>query len=102
VAEGQAFTIVAEELERATNLDRLQARGTLRIALKAAGLNPKQLRMKELRGVIERLLPGELLVRGIDDTEAVVARLLAVLPRNDDPIEDESPLAVFRRLGSRT
>jgi hypothetical protein len=38
MAESKAFDFVCSELERRTSMTRLEARGTVRIALKDAGL----------------------------------------------------------------
>ncbi len=43
------FDLTAERLEHHVGLDRLAARGTLRIALKAAGLEPKNLTGAQLQ-----------------------------------------------------
>lgn len=40
MADPTPFDFTAERLERSTPLDQLAARGTLRLALKAAGLDP--------------------------------------------------------------
>ena len=39
MTDAPAFTLVCEHLERATGLDRPAARGTVRLALKEAGLD---------------------------------------------------------------
>ena len=48
------FDIAAEKLEGSTDMDRLAARGTLRIALKEAGLDAHKLTIPQLRAVFER------------------------------------------------
>ena len=42
------FDLAAERLEHHTTLNRLQARGTLRLALKLAGLEPKDIDLVEV------------------------------------------------------
>jgi len=93
------FDETAERLESATSLDRLEARGTLRIALKQAGFDPKHVRAGELVVLMERVLARELTARGIEDADSVVERLVASLPAADDSGLTESPESVFRRLG---
>lgn len=99
MADSDAFQSVAEALEQTTDLDRLEARGTLRLALKQAGLDAKSVRASELAVVIERILPTELSARGVGDTQAVVARLRAALPADPTREDGDSPESVFRRLG---
>ena len=54
------FDAIALELEEATALDRLQARGTLRIVLKTAGLEASNLKGGDLAVAIEVMLTKEL------------------------------------------
>ena len=96
------FDPVAEALERATSLDRLQARGTMRLALKQAGFEPQRVRPDEMRAVIERVLPEELASRGIDGVGSLCDELSACL----DGLQLDAGAAaqtshedVFRRLG---
>lgn len=99
MADTTVFDQVAEHLEQSTSFDRLEARGTLRIALKEAGFDAKTVRVSDLRVVIERVLPGELTARGIEDSGSIVARLASSLDAVHDSPEGESPESVFRRLG---
>jgi len=95
------FDFAAEKLERHTRLSQLEARGTLRIAVKAAGLDPKSLNVQELRVVFEKLMPGELEQRGVQaggDVCAAVLRDLETAPTAADDSPSSSPDDVFRRL----
>ena len=102
VAEARSFTHVCETLEARTQLDRLQARGTVRLALKQAGLDPAAVTTREMGVVVEKILPGELRSRGVASPESLCAELrtsLAALPREQ---VGETPDAVFERLGGQT
>lgn len=55
----------------------LTVRGTIRLALKQAGLPPDEVSAKELRLVIERVLPALLRTRLVDEAPAVCQRLAA-------------------------
>lgn len=103
MADSPAFTALAAELERCSNLDRLEARGTVRIALKAAGLEPSSVGKRELLVVVDKLLFAELDARGVNDSAHVCEQLLACLRAQPDGDEDEParrPEEVFGRLGS--
>lgn len=101
MSRAEVFESVAEALERETSLDRLEARGTLRITLKAGGFDPRSVQADQMRVVIERLLPGELDARGIGDTDRVCRTLVAALPVDLAPAEQlDTPEAVFSRLGA--
>jgi hypothetical protein len=50
------FDSVCDELERSTGLDRLAIRGTVRLALKSVGLDPKTLTIAEFKLVAEQVL----------------------------------------------
>lgn len=102
MADASVFDWVCERLEEATCLDRLEARGTLRIALKAAGLEARTATRDHMRAVLTRLLPAELGSRGVDDGEAVCARLAEALAtaRVAEPASGgDTPDAIFARLG---
>ena len=95
------FDFAAERLEHHTGCDRLEARGTLRIALKAAGLQPQNLNGAELKVVFEQVMPGELDSRGVSDTQGVCAAVLVDLEGADGAAADaraKSPDEIFRRL----
>ena len=95
------FDFAADRLEHHAGLDRLEARGTLRIALKAAGLEPKNLTGAQLQVVFEQVMPGELDSRGVSDMQDVCAAVLADLADTRGAAADASaasPDDIFRRL----
>jgi hypothetical protein len=71
------FDIAAERLEESTDMDRLAARGTLRIALKQAGLDAQNLTISQLKAVFEKLMPKELEARGVIDAAATCNTVIA-------------------------
>lgn len=99
MADSQTFDFVCAELERRTSLNRLEVRGTVRIALKNAGLDggvtPEQMKV-----VLERVLPAELKTRGIANPETHCAAVAAGLSATARPGEApaETPEAIFARL----
>lgn len=99
MADAQAFDLVCEQLERTTDLDRLAARGTVRIALKQAGLEAGSVAPDQMRVVLEKVLPGELASRGIPDADAVCAAIQGGLSALDVGSSAETPDAIFKRLG---
>ena len=99
MADAPAFDWVCNELEQRTSLDRLEARGTVRIALKVAGLDARSLTPDQIKVVLEKLLPKELESRGVNDAEGVCRTLasgMASLGGDDSGVE--TPEEVFRRL----
>jgi hypothetical protein len=95
------FEWLCEELQRITGWDIPATRGTIRLALKPAGLDPKTLTLEQSIVVIERLIPPQLRSRGVSDPDEVCRPLLssARLMRVSNPPEDpESPEAAFRRF----
>jgi hypothetical protein len=98
----ELFELAAELLEQRTSLDRLEARGTLRIALKSAGLEPASLTAQQLTVVFERILPGELETRGVDDAAATcsaIAKEVASSPLAGAQDGSRGVDEIFRRLG---
>ena len=102
MADSPAFERASEEVERCTSLDRLEARGTIRLLLKEAGLDAKRVRSLELRKVAEKLLARELENRGVADSATAVASVVAALVSVTDSETSESPEDVFARLGGRS
>ena len=98
MADSPAFTAVCETLEASSSLDRLEARGTVRLALKEAGLQAASVSASQLKVVVDKLLPRALESRGVD--LSVVARLATMLDGMSDGVGGaESPEAIFSRLG---
>jgi len=95
------FEFVAEKLEAATDLEKLEARGTVRLALKAAGLDARSVTKEQIIVMVEKVLPGELAARGVAGAEAICAQLATATKAMDtgDGSGAESPEDVFRRLG---
>jgi hypothetical protein len=96
------FDWLADKLSAATALSALEARGTLRLALKAAGLDPHTAAADALRVVVQRVLAGELRARGVEGADTLCERLAGELEsaRFAAPTA-ESAEAVFARLGAR-
>ena len=97
------FDFAADRLEHHTSFERLEARGTLRIALKAAGLAPNNMTGAQLQVVFEQVMPGELDSRGVSDVRDVCAAVLTDLARVGGAAEDAgatSPDEIFRRLAA--
>lgn len=100
MADAAAFQRVCSELESATALSTLEARGTVRLALKQAGFDSKSVNPQQMSVVVRKLLPGELSLRGIEAGEDLCDRIATALGRYDDAAAGvESPEDVFRRLG---
>jgi hypothetical protein len=102
MAADTVFEFVAEKLEQATDLDRLEARGTVRLALKQAGLDPKALSVEQMNVVLEKVLPDELSSRGIEQSTSICANLVQDLKGFRGAASDSdaaSPEAVFKRIG---
>ncbi len=98
---GQAvFDAVADALEARTDLDKLEARGTVRLALREAGLEARSVTAEQICVVVEKLMPAELRSRGISAPEGVCAALCEAARRcaSDPGPGDSSPEEIFRRL----
>ena len=98
MADSPAFDWACQELEQETDLDRLEARGTVRISLKGLGLEASNVLPDQMKVVIEKVLPGELVARGIGDVDAICFRLAGRVTSVDSGGVAESPDEVFKRL----
>jgi len=96
------FDIAADSLEGSADMDRLAARGTLRIAVKEAGLDAQKLTLPQLRVVFEKLMPKELEARGVSGAAAVCTATMdaiAISANTIDAGSSTSPDDIFKRLG---
>jgi len=99
MAESQAFDRVCIMLEHLTELNRLEARGTVRIALKQAGLKSDSVRADEMVVAISAILIGELEARGIAEAADLCGKITDSLSRIDEAARDDAPEDIFARLG---
>ena len=100
----ELFDCAAQKLEALTDLDRLEARGTLRIALKEAGLEAKNLSINQLAAVFEKLMPQQLELRAVDDAGSIcsaVIKEVRLSGSSTDALTTPSSDEIFGRLGSR-
>jgi hypothetical protein len=95
------FDFVSEQIERLTTLEKLEARGTVRLALKAAGLDARTLTTPQAVTTLQKLMPAEMRARGVENgdqvCQTIVTRLEAAHPATRG-VTPESPEAIFQRL----
>ena len=99
MADSAAFEFACSQLEARTSLDRLAARGTVRIALKQAGLEASRITPEQMAVVAQKILPTELGSRGIDGVEELCQAIVSGLRSVANGPVSETPDAVFKRLG---
>lgn len=99
MADAEAFEAVCALLEARTSLDRLAARGTVRIALKQAGLDARTVTPEQMAVVADKVLVGELTSRGIGEAGTVCRELVTRLRAMTGVSAGDTPDTVFRRLG---
>lgn len=69
--ESALFERASVELGRSTNLSCAEARGTLRIALKKAGYEARNVNRAQILAVLFHSLPGELAARGMANARTI-------------------------------
>jgi hypothetical protein len=99
MADAAAFEFVCEQLEARTSLDRLAARGTVRIALKQAGLDSRTVTPEQMAVVAEKVLINELTTRGVAGAPALCSEIAGRARKLTASATSDTPEAVFRRLG---
>ncbi|NNL66521.1 MAG: hypothetical protein HKP30_09785 [Myxococcales bacterium] len=99
--ESEAFTLVCEHLIQNTGLEPPAARGTVRLALKEAGLDAASVSAGQMRVVVTKLLPVELRSLRIADVEGHCHTLEGRLARlaKSGSRTDDTPERVFERIG---
>lgn len=93
------FEWVAQTLEEASSLTRLEARGTVRLALREVGLTVTGVARRPMLFVLKKILPRFLHSRGVPEPERICIALAARLEQASLPSVGESPEHVFARMG---
>ncbi len=95
------FEFVASELQKRSGLENLEARGTLRLALKSSGLTAREVTPLQMTVVLNQVMPRELKMPGIENPEAVCEELSQAvkgIKTEGGESAGTSPEDVFRRL----
>ena len=94
------FDLVADKLEQQTDLDKLESRGTVRLALKQSGLDAKTVTVEQMSVVLQKVLPAELETRGIEGAQGTCDAIASAIKDFDAGSgSDQSPEAVCKRIG---
>ena len=93
MADSAAFESACELLRQHTMFSEIEARGTVRLALKAVGQNAKTEMMIAVRSALE----PELTARSVMDAAGVCRKILDGLTALDSG--EQSPYEIFSRLG---
>jgi hypothetical protein len=102
MANARAFDWICEQIEQRSSLSRLEARGTVRLALKKAGLDAATVKPQQMGVVLEKVLPAEFESRGVEGGAEICAALKPHLAQlSDDAASVDAPEQVFARLGGQ-
>ena len=105
MAESSIFEWLSGALEGRTALSRIEARGTIRLVLKDAGLDPSSVRGLQMQVVVERLLPLALKKRGVAGAEELCRELaneLRGLGQTSSDEKTDTAYDFFERLDERS
>ncbi len=99
--ESPVFERAADELEVLSHMSRLEARGTLRLALKDAGLIPKTVNSKAMLVVLDRILPQLLTRRGVSGAPDMCRTISGIVRSltSETSYDIDTPEKVFARIG---
>ena len=97
-----AFEFVCERLEAVAKMSRIEARGTVRLALREVGKNPMYVTPQDMAMIVTRVLPRMLQNRGVKDAPNICGEIGVQL--NQAKLASGAtyldPAEVFARLGS--
>ncbi len=97
------FDWASSALEDVTQLNALETRGTIRIALKRAGLEAASVTVGEMAILLNRILPPELEARAIENAAELCKTIADRLSHQSfEGASRESAETIFARLGSRS
>ena len=97
----EVFRQTCRALEQRTAMSALEARGTVRLALRCGGLEAETVKPEEMSLVLTRFMPRELRMRGIAESEEICASIAEALepeqpsPRLPEPTDLDD---VFQRV----
>lgn len=92
------FEAACRALEEGCDLERIESRGTVRIALSKAGLDPKTVTLHEMGVVLEQILPAELEARSIEVPAVLCERIARAVAAAEDAAAARRPEDVFGAL----
>lgn len=101
MAASEVFDWVADQLVERTMLTRLEARGTVRLVVRDAGLNPETVAAFQMRIVLTRLMPSALEKRRIEGAKELCATIADTLDSFEGSTPREDAYDVFERLEGR-
>lgn len=94
-----AFDWLCDQLAARTGFSRLESRGTVRIALKQAGLEATTLTARQLDVLLRRVLAAELTPRGVADAQIICDDIASKAKAMNFALPSDSPEGAFGRLG---
>ena len=97
--DSDLFTIVAGRLCELSELDRLESRGTVRIAFRKAGVDVGRFGLDDLEAVLAKVMPRELEDRGCADAGAICDAIMKSLEGDVPETATRSRDEIMRRLG---
>ncbi|HMY14902.1 MAG TPA: hypothetical protein PKA58_01175 [Polyangium sp.] len=97
-----AFEFVCERLETIAKISRIEARGTVRLALREVGKNPAYVSPQDMATIVTRVLPRMLQTRGVRDSAQICQEIATQLSQAKlaSGATYLDPAEVFARLGS--
>ena len=101
MAASEVFDWVAAQLVERTPLSRLEARGTVRLVVRDAGLNPETVAAFQMKIVLTRLMPAALEKRRIPDAKALCTAIADTLASFEGSTAREDAYDVFERFEGR-
>jgi hypothetical protein len=101
MANSPAFSEACDRLNDATTFSEIEARGTVRLALKSSGLDAATVTVEQMAVVLDKVLPTELATRGIEGPDAVCLAIRDALNNAELAAPGgETPDTIFARLGT--
>jgi len=96
------FEWLCAEVGTYTGFDALKSRGTVRLALQSAGLEPRTPTKEQAEVLLARVLPQELKLRGIADATVRCTQMaMALKLMRFQQTAPESAETAFGRLGRK-
>lgn len=96
------FEFVCERLETMAKMSRIEARGTVRLALREVGKNPTHVSTNDMCTIVSKVLPRMLQTRGLKEGAQICHEIAQQLSQAKiaSGATYLDPAEIFARLGS--
>ncbi|HBZ70435.1 MAG TPA: hypothetical protein DEP35_12195 [Deltaproteobacteria bacterium] len=100
--ESPVFTAICEVIEETSSLNRIAARGTVRLVMKEVGLEVHDVTSREMLALLDERMPRALRACGVENVDRVIERARGAVKEAGTEREPDSAERFFDAIAGRT